>query len=218
MHQVSFAAAAMAVGIGFGAPAQADIVQVSPSAIQGKNILFNAGTQNATTVVGFTNSTPALSIDITSGGAILRASGGQASVSGALDLSTKNPNDTVNLTQFQLELTDDTLTFQDVEFRLFGGDATSANFTLTDNAGQVFSFDNQAITGDGRFGFQAINGQTIARVSFTVNGTGIQEVRQIRVGPAVTPIPEPTTWAMMLGGFGLLGAAARRRGVPINYA
>jgi hypothetical protein len=31
------------------------------------------------------------------------------------------------------------------------------------------------------------------------------------VGPAVAPIPEPATWAMMVGGFGLIGAASRRR-------
>ncbi|HEV2569709.1 PEPxxWA-CTERM sorting domain-containing protein [Sphingomonas sp.] len=219
MQPISFAAAAVAIGVGIAAPAQADIVQVDASAIQGKNILFNAGTQNATTVVGLTNSTPQFSVDITSGGAILRASGGQASVSGALNGATKNPNDTINLTQFQLELTQDGLTFQDVEFRLFGGDATEADFTLIDDAGTVFTFNDQAITGDGRFGFQAINGQTIARVSFTVNGTGIQEVRQIRVGPAIAAIPEPATWAMMLGGFGLLGAAMRRRDrMAITYS
>ena len=28
---------------------------------------------------------------------------------------------------------------------------------------------------------------------------------------AVTPVPEPATWAMMISGFGLVGAAARRR-------
>jgi hypothetical protein len=27
----------------------------------------------------------------------------------------------------------------------------------------------------------------------------------------VSAVPEPATWAMMLGGFGLLGAATRRR-------
>jgi hypothetical protein len=35
----------------------------------------------------------------------------------------------------------------------------------------------------------------------------------------VTPVPEPTTWAMMIGGFGLLGATLRRRRVTtLTYA
>ena len=29
---------------------------------------------------------------------------------------------------------------------------------------------------------------------------------------AITPVPEPAAWALMLGGFGLAGAAMRRRG------
>lgn len=33
-----------------------------------------------------------------------------------------------------------------------------------------------------------------------------------------TPAPEPATWAMMLGGFGLLGAAVRRRKLNIAFA
>lgn len=32
------------------------------------------------------------------------------------------------------------------------------------------------------------------------------------IGLAGTAVPEPTTWAMMIGGFGLIGAAMRRRG------
>jgi len=194
----------------------ADIVMVSASSIQGENILFNQGVQTGTTVNGLTNSTPQLGVDIMSGGAEIRANGGQARVEGRLNTATKNPNDTVNLTQFQLDLTNGG-TFNDLELRLFGGDATQASFTLVDNGGQVFTFNNQAITGDGRFGFQGINGQTIASVSFTVNGTGIQDVRQIRLDPArATPgnpdaIPEPATWALMLGGFGMIGGAMRRR-------
>lgn len=198
------------------APAMADIVMVSPSSIQGENILFNQGVQTGTTVNGLTNSTPQFSVDIRSGGAEIRANGGQARVEGRLDTATNNPNDTVNLTEFQLALTAGG-TFNDLELRLFGGDASEASFTLIDDGGQVFTFDNQAITGDGRFGFQGINGQTIASVSFTVNGSGIQDVRQIRLNPTgSTPgtpdaIPEPATWAMMLGGFGLIGGAMRRR-------
>ncbi len=34
----------------------------------------------------------------------------------------------------------------------------------------------------------------------------------------LAPIPEPATWAMMLAGFGLAGAALRRRRVQVRYA
>lgn len=218
MRQV-FLAVSVSLAALAAAPAMADIIIVSPSSIQGQNILFNDGVQTGTTVNGFTNSTPSLGLDFTSGGAELRANGGQARIEGALDGSTQPPNDTVNLTQLFFELTDGG-TFNELELRLFGGDATTASFTLVDDAGQVFTFANQAITGDGRFGFRGINGQSIASVSFTVNGTGIQDVRQIRLDPvfANTVVPEPAAWALMIGGFGMIGATARRRRVNITYA
>jgi hypothetical protein len=37
--------------------------------------------------------------------------------------------------------------------------------------------------------------------------------------PAAAAVPEPATWAMMIGGFGLIGAASRRRArTSITYA
>lgn len=214
----SYLIVALSVSAGLAAPAYADIVMVSPSSIQGQNILFNDGVQTGTTVNGFTNSTPSLSLDFTSGGAVLRANGGQARIEGALDDTTNPPNDTVNLTQLAFALTDGG-TFNELEFRLFGGNATTASFTLIDDGGQTFTFLNQAITGDGRFGFRGINGQSIASVSFTVNNGGIVDVRQVRLDPVFAAVvPEPASWAMMLGGFGLLGAAARRRKLAVTYA
>ncbi len=35
--------------------------------------------------------------------------------------------------------------------------------------------------------------------------------------PAPAPVPEPATWAMMVGGFGLAGAAMRRRKVALSF-
>ena len=35
---------------------------------------------------------------------------------------------------------------------------------------------------------------------------------------AATSVPEATTWAMMLGGFGLVGAAMRRRRTSVSFA
>jgi hypothetical protein len=34
----------------------------------------------------------------------------------------------------------------------------------------------------------------------------------------LSPVPEPTTWAMMVGGFGLIGAAMRRRTTKVRFA
>ncbi len=43
--------------------------------------------------------------------------------------------------------------------------------------------------------------------------TGNNSQNQIYLA-AATAVPEPATWAMMLGGFGLMGAAMRRRAQP----
>ena len=53
--------------------------------------------------------------------------------------------------------------------------------------------------------------------SQATDGTGVDDIRQVRLGvvSAVgTAVPEPATWAMMLGGFAVLGTALRRRKTP----
>lgn len=40
---------------------------------------------------------------------------------------------------------------------------------------------------------------------------GWLQIDNVTVDQTVAAVPEPATWAMMLGGFGLIGAAARRR-------
>ena len=37
-------------------------------------------------------------------------------------------------------------------------------------------------------------------------------------GVSLTAVPEPATWAMMIGGFALIGAAMRRRSAPVQAA
>lgn len=37
-------------------------------------------------------------------------------------------------------------------------------------------------------------------------------------GPLATAVPEPASWVMMVGGFGALGAALRRRSAKVSFA
>lgn len=50
------------------------------------------------------------------------------------------------------------------------------------------------------------------RISFANTVTGADGFASITLGaPSPTGVPEPTSWAMMIGGFALAGSAARRR-------
>ena len=198
------------------APAQATIILVDASSIQGANVLFNSGTQTGTTVTGLTNdglNEVVFTGTTVGGGTTIRANGGQARIEGALDTSTGQPNDTLLLSSLDFGL-GDMRTFNNLELNLFGGPdgtATAANFTLTDNMGQVFNFNNVALgNGSNFFGFQGIDGQSISNASFTLVGGGIADVRQIRLDAGVmSAVPEPATWAMMLIGFGAVGHSMR---------
>ena len=213
MPKTILLASTFMLGLGLGAPALADVVQVNPSSIQGREVLFTGGQQSGNSVNGHLNDQANTGVTFTgANNAILRAAGGQSQVTGDLDTTTQPPNDTIDLGGLTFGLTDNSL-FNDVEFSLFKGAASSVDITVTDDGGQVFSFTNLALTnGENQFGFQGINGQSIRSVSFSTNGGGIQDIRQVRLDLANNaPVPEPAVWALMLAGFGLVGSTMRRR-------
>lgn len=73
-----------------------------------------------------------------------------------------------------------------------------ATLTVTANGGtQIFNYDYGFAPGSATVGF-GINRLGVAD-NFTFDGL------------ANAPVPEPATWALMIGGFGLAGAAARSR-------
>jgi hypothetical protein len=53
------------------------------------------------------------------------------------------------------------------------------------------------------------DGELLGRVVFDTTVDVVADVRQIRIG-GVSAIPEPGTWALMIAGFGLMGAAVRQ--------
>lgn len=75
--------------------------------------------------------------------------------------------------------------------------------------------NQQADATNGRFRFSLAAGDPrIASLTFA-SGANSFEVDRL----AVAGIPEPATWAMMIGGFGVIGAAARRRSrAQVTYA
>ena len=72
---------------------------------------------------------------------------------------------------------------------------------------------NGAFNGDqsiGRYMTYDFGADRVTKVIFSSNGYSF-EMDNI----AVSAVPEPGAWALMIAGFGLLGAALRRRQVPV---
>ena len=83
------------------------------------------------------------------------------------------------------------------------------------NLGSRTSFD---IAGSDAFAF---NGNTLYRVDLASGAiTSLGKTDRALFGIAISAVPEPTTWAMMLVGFGMVAAATRyrRRETRIVYA
>lgn len=70
---------------------------------------------------------------------------------------------------------------------------------------------NAQMNGSNRFGVEALNGATLT--GLTINSSnGFGSLTQLRIAPGTFgAVPEPSTWALMLVGFGAIGASMRRR-------
>ena len=102
------------------------------------------------------------------------------------------------------------LTFAyDDQNALFGGG--TATFTLGDGTAQSFAFDNLA-------GFQTFTLDAVGITSVTITGDAPFAIDNVVVDAAPGAIPEPATWAMLIGGMGLAGGALRRRRAAPHFA
>lgn len=90
--------------------------------------------------------------------------------------------------------------------------------SVFNNAGGSGNVSTRAVITD-TTGVLASN---VASVRFAFNGnltSGPAGYREIDIFAAqVAAVPEPTSWAMLITGFGLVGAAARRRRLPVTVA
>jgi hypothetical protein len=185
-------------GMAVATPAYATITMVSPSSDNPGNVLCNDGGVVGTSVNCFLDTT-AITFTTVGGTTQLKADGGQAEVERV---------DGLNLTDL-VWFAPGGETFGYAEFRLFNGSGNAA-FKVEDNEGEIFNF-LAPITGPGRFAFLGINGESVAKVTVTV-ANGFKTFRQVRLGDAdLAGVPEPATWAMMMLGIGLAGAAMRRK-------
>jgi hypothetical protein len=70
------------------------------------------------------------------------------------------------------------------------------------------SANNGTLASGGTFRIQNYAGAPAS--PFSINGDVVPD--------AIAAVPEPASWAMMIGGFGLIGGMMRRRSTRISYA
>ena len=78
-------------------------------------------------------------------------------------------------------------------------------------------FSGALLSGNSTFNNVTIAGLGLTTGSYIFRSSS--DTVTINIGAASGPVPEPATWAMMIGGFGAIGAAMRRRRrVSVTFA
>ena len=194
------------------APATATIIVYdTPGAIQpAENVLFQGTPPSGNNAFGVTNQTNT-AVTFTGIEALSTPSMGQARIEAADG----------GLSQLSFALTDPALGFKQVEFNIFGTQATATSVQLSffDQFGNTFGGTYNIVSGQNFFSAQALDDQFITNVSVLLNGN-VKDIRQFRIGGIAgivdgggtgSTVPEPENWALLIAGFGLVGASARRR-------
>lgn len=120
--------------------------------------------------------------------------------------------------QFTLERTDGGFFTVDSFYNVLLSDHGVNTTTLQGYANGVAGGSSQVISSFNGFGYPQLSGLSGAynKVVFTLNTSAESSgmsFDNLTVTAAAAPgaVPEPAAWALMLGGFGLVGAASRRR-------
>jgi hypothetical protein len=191
-------------GITTNSPAQ-QVFGSSPNNSNTPNVTFTAGTAQD------------VSVTITNGFAQLNDANDCSKCSGAdWTQIIINPDLLFTDMKFALSLTGATLSTNTVDVYALLNPALDGNVaanysligTINPGAGNNINFEVSGAT---------FNGIMLA-IDGTADGSGVTlgTLKQISYEPFVGPggVPEPSTWAMMLLGFGGMGVAMRRRRKP----
>ncbi|WP_426165719.1 PEPxxWA-CTERM sorting domain-containing protein [Sandarakinorhabdus sp. DWP1-3-1] len=113
------------------------------------------------------------------------------------------------------------------DHQLAGGDAAFSIFSATIDNGEVTAFAARGgiFCYTGSVSWTKAGGGSFLAQDFCDDVFGLGETRSPRgvftmaAGSPVTGVPEPASWALMIAGFGLVGAALRRRNAsaPARY-
>lgn len=201
------AAAIFALSAG-AASANIVIVQGSVPGNPSENVLLNSGSSGMT-VLGTTNQTNT-SVTFTGNEALSEPSNGQARIE-ATDGA---------YTFLNFMLTDPTKGFTSAEFNINAAATGTISITGVDQFGNVFIGSPFTVSANGQnfFNLTSTDGQIIKSV--TIQGlqgsiASIADTRQIRLGGIGSlvgaVVPEPSTWGMLILGFGMVGAGLRLR-------
>lgn len=102
---------------------------------------------------------------------------------------------------------------------LDGARVSQINFSDPQNAQNAPQFTNEAKTGTPNIVARAIDSDTYYGLRFSANGQNYKGFAGLinggatinQIGYELAGVPEPSTWALMIAGFGGVGLAMRRR-------
>lgn len=205
--------AALAMAICFASPASAAIIiTADQSASTSENVQFNDGLPtNVNPMTALTNMGTSVTftghenLDVAGGNG---QNGGVSGHDGNINYLTINltdPTKAMSAAQFNIfEVSDVATTVTIKAYDQFGAlAATLLNYQLSLAGGN---------NGEDWFSVKTSGGSLISKVEISTN-PDVAKIAQFRLTGANNPaaVPEPATWAMMIAGFGLVGASLRLR-------
>lgn len=94
----------------------------------------------------------------------------------------------------------------------------STAFNYDPSAGNLMlTIYNPTLSSNGTAWFDADNNNGLTNMRFSAYPYNSNSGLVTGFNEGVSPVPEPASWAMMIGGFGFVGAAMRRRRVSVRF-